>query len=132
MVVVSVVNGQEMHGFVIKFAATPCADPWMDFQGLLPGYSADTEVILQRKEGVLRISAEAVSADHQVFVFHPENGLLEERPVKTGLANWEFIEIESGLQEGERIVLYARLLPVGPFHETLHVGEFTQEVSKKI
>lgn len=76
-----------------------------DFQGLLPGYSADAEVILQRKEGVLRVSAEAVSTDRKVFVFHPEDGRLEQRSVKTGLANWEFIEIESGLKEGERIVL---------------------------
>ncbi|MEJ2688594.1 MAG: efflux RND transporter periplasmic adaptor subunit [Deltaproteobacteria bacterium] len=76
-----------------------------DFRGLLPGYSADAEVILQRKKDVLQVPAEAVSTDHKVFVFHNETGLLEQRTVKTGIANWKDVEIESGLKEGERIVL---------------------------
>lgn len=76
-----------------------------DFRGLLPGYSADAEVILQRKKDVLRVPAEAVSTDHKVFVFHKRTGRLEERSVKPGISNWQEIEIESGLKEGERIVL---------------------------
>lgn len=76
-----------------------------DLHGLLPGYSADAEVILQRRKNVLWVPAEAVSSDHKVFVFHSKTGRLEERSVKTGIANWESVEIESGLKEGERIVL---------------------------
>jgi HlyD family secretion protein len=30
--------------------------------------------------------------------------VLEERRVETGLANWEFTEIRSGLKQGERVV----------------------------
>ena len=32
------------------------------------------------------------------------NGVLEERTVTTGLANWEHTEITSGLNEGDQIV----------------------------
>jgi HlyD family secretion protein len=35
---------------------------------------------------------------------YKSNGKLEERTVVTGLANWEFTEIISGLNEGEQIV----------------------------
>jgi HlyD family secretion protein len=31
-------------------------------------------------------------------------GALEERTVKTGLSNWEYAEVLSGLEEGDRIV----------------------------
>ena len=32
------------------------------------------------------------------------DGKLEERAVKTGLANWEYTEVSDGLKPGERIV----------------------------
>ncbi len=40
---------------------------------------------------------------NRVLLFSPE-GVLEERRVETGLANWEFTEIRSGLKQGERVV----------------------------
>jgi HlyD family secretion protein len=33
-----------------------------------------------------------------------KNGVLEERKVELGLANWEFSEVRSGLQAGEKVV----------------------------
>ena len=70
---------------------------------LVPGYSADVEVLLERKEDVLRIPAEAVSGEGRVLLLQGE--LLEERKITTGLANWQFVEVTSGLAEGDEVVL---------------------------
>jgi HlyD family secretion protein len=71
---------------------------------LLVGYSADVEIILSGRDRVLRIPTAAIQEGGKVLVFNPDSGKLEERPVKAGLANWEYTEILDGLQAGERIV----------------------------
>jgi HlyD family secretion protein len=71
---------------------------------LLVGYSADVEIILSGRDRVLRIPTAAIQEGGKVLVFNPDSGKLEERPVKAGLANWEYTEILEGLQAGERIV----------------------------
>ncbi|HXI02439.1 MAG TPA: efflux RND transporter periplasmic adaptor subunit [Candidatus Saccharimonadales bacterium] len=70
---------------------------------LLPGYSADVEILLERKDGVLRIPAEAISGEGRVLVL--KDGVLQERRIEEGLANWQYVEITSGLEEGEKVVL---------------------------
>jgi HlyD family secretion protein len=70
---------------------------------LIPGYSADVEIILERREDVLRIPAESISGEERVLVL--TDGLLEEKRIETGVANWQFVEVTSGLAEGESIVL---------------------------
>jgi len=74
-----------------------------DLAELLPGYSADIEVLLARKESVLRVPTEAVQENNQVLVIQ-DDGLLIQRTFKPGLRNWSFIEVVSGLTEGENIV----------------------------
>lgn len=73
-------------------------------KGLLVGYSADAEIILGGRDKVLRIPTAALQEGGRVLVYNPETGKLEERKVKTGLANWEYTEITEGLSAGERIV----------------------------
>jgi HlyD family secretion protein len=80
-------------------------DQGLELPGMLPGYSADAEVILATKRAVPRLPAEALTSAGKVFVFLPATGTLEERPVRTGLANLEYAEIQSGLTPGERVVL---------------------------
>jgi HlyD family secretion protein len=75
-----------------------------DLKDLLPGYSADIEVLIARHASVLRVPTEAVLEGDQVL-FVAEDGLLESRQFKPGLANWNFIEVLSGLSEGDSIVL---------------------------
>jgi HlyD family secretion protein len=70
---------------------------------LLVGYSADIEVVVAARDGVLRIPTAALMPGNRVLVLAPA-GMLEERRVDTGLANWEFTEIRSGLKQGERVV----------------------------
>jgi HlyD family secretion protein len=69
---------------------------------LLVGYSADVEVILDVRKDVLRVPSSALLQGGRVLLL--QDGKLVERPVKTGLANWEHTEITQGLQGGERIV----------------------------
>ena len=69
---------------------------------LLVGYSADVEVILDVRKDALRVPSSALLQGGRVLVL--QDGRLVERPVKTGLANWEHTEIVEGLQGGERIV----------------------------
>ncbi len=85
-----------------------------DLSGLLPGYSADVEIIIDRRENTLRIPAEALLDGNRVLVPDATDGTVQEREVKTGLANWNFAEITEGLTEGERIVLSARKEGVKP------------------
>jgi HlyD family secretion protein len=54
---------------------------------------------------VLRVpTAALIQEGGKVLVFNADSGKLEQRPIKAGLANWEFTEVLEGLAEGERIV----------------------------
>lgn len=70
---------------------------------LLPGLSADLEIILDSRDSVLRIPTYALLENNRVFVV--DNGKLIEKKVTTGLHNWSFTEITSGLSAGESIVV---------------------------
>ena len=71
---------------------------------LLVGYSADVEIILAGRDQVLRIPTAAIQEGGKVLLFNADSGKLEERQIKTGLANWEYTEVLEGLSAGERIV----------------------------
>jgi HlyD family secretion protein len=75
-----------------------------DIKDLLPGYSADIEVLLSSKPKALRVPAEAVLENNKVLLMH-EDGLLEERSFKPGLVNWNTVEVLSGLNAGDKVVL---------------------------
>ncbi|MCG6871766.1 MAG: efflux RND transporter periplasmic adaptor subunit [Gammaproteobacteria bacterium] len=70
---------------------------------LLPGYSADVEILLQRRDDVLRVPTEAVIEGPRVWVLDPV-GTLSSRKVRTGLRNWRYTEILEGLSAGESVV----------------------------
>ncbi len=71
---------------------------------LLVGYSADVEILLATRNGVLRIPTAAILEGNRVLVYNPETEKLDERTIKPGLANWEYTEVAEGLKAGERIV----------------------------
>ena len=72
-------------------------------ENLLPGLSADIEVILDAREKVLRIPTYSLLENNRVLVVAA--GRLVERKVTTGLHNWSFTEITTGLTAGEQVVL---------------------------
>ncbi len=68
----------------------------------LPGTSADIVIVLDRREDVLRVPTFAVIEGRRVLVV--ERGKAVERDVKVGLRNWQWTEIQSGLQPGEKVI----------------------------
>jgi len=73
-------------------------------QNLLVGYSADVEIVHASHQKVLRIPTPSLLEGKRVLLYRPD-GVLEERAVTTGLANWEYTEIASGLSENDRVVM---------------------------
>jgi HlyD family secretion protein len=71
---------------------------------LLPGYSADVEVVLAVHSDVLRIPTQALLDGGRVLILN-DDGVLEEKAISVGLSNWQVSEVESGLTENERVVL---------------------------
>jgi HlyD family secretion protein len=67
-----------------------------------PGTSADVEIILDRRDGVLRVPTNAIIESKSVLVI--ENGKAVSREVKTGLKNWDWTEATSGLAEGAAVI----------------------------
>ncbi len=70
--------------------------------GILPGTSADVEVILEQRLDVLRVPSSAVADDGEVLVL--ADGVLVAASIEAGLNNWQFTEVLSGLVEGDVIV----------------------------
>jgi HlyD family secretion protein len=75
-----------------------------DKTGLLPGYSADVEVVLDERADVLRLPTSVILPGNTVFVYDEATGTIASRKIETGISNWEFTEILSGLSAGDRVV----------------------------
>jgi HlyD family secretion protein len=70
---------------------------------LLPGTSADVEVILAAEPDALRIPTYALIEGARVLVVQDDR--LVAREVETGLRNWAFTEVRRGLSAGEPVVV---------------------------
>jgi HlyD family secretion protein len=70
---------------------------------LLPGYSADVEIVLATRENVLRVPTQVIVEGSTVFVV--DGKTIEARSIETGIRSWEYAEVLSGLQAGEWVVL---------------------------
>ncbi len=75
-----------------------------DCENMLPGYSADIEVILEEQERALRIPTEAILEGNRVLLIG-DDGLLQESTIDLGLSNWAWSEVVKGLSEGDKIVV---------------------------
>jgi HlyD family secretion protein len=77
-----------------------------DFKDLLAGYSADVEIIISfTRADTLKIPTEAILDGKKVFVYSADEKMVHETEVSTGLANWAFTEIISGLREEQLVVV---------------------------
>ena len=71
---------------------------------LLPGTSADVEVLLEVREDVLRVPTQALMEGGRVLVIDDESRLVS-RDVDPGLSNWDFTEIRNGLDTTDSVVV---------------------------
>ena len=81
---------------------------------MLAGYSADVEIVVQRRDAVLRIPTSALRQNDSVLVLDPDTSRLEERNIELGLKNWDYTEVRAGLSAGEQVVLSLDLEAVEP------------------
>jgi HlyD family secretion protein len=72
---------------------------------LLPGYSADIEVMLEMRSNVIRVPTEAIMDGQRVFVFQRDKGTLALRDIRIGISNWDQTEVLEGLAPGELVVV---------------------------
>ncbi len=77
-------------------------EPAKGDSGLLVGYSADMEIILESKNDALRIPSELLVDERYVLII--EEGLIQKLEIVTGLSNWHFTEVVEGLEEGAEII----------------------------
>jgi HlyD family secretion protein len=75
-----------------------------DNVNMLPGYTADVEVILDSHSDSLRLPTEALLEGNRVYVYDTDFDTISEVEVKTGLSNWQHTEILEGLEQGQQIV----------------------------
>ncbi|MBM4163138.1 MAG: HlyD family efflux transporter periplasmic adaptor subunit [Lentisphaerae bacterium] len=82
--------------------ATDTMDP-----RLMPGMTMRVEIIVEQVANVLHVPIEAIfQREGKTFARVKGAVGVEERPVTTGRSSNSFVEILSGLEEGERVALY--------------------------
>ena len=77
-----------------------------------PGTSADVEIILNSRTGVLRVPTFAVLEGTHVLVVR--RGRAERRDITPGIRNWDFTEVASGLADGEQVITNLDRVQVKP------------------
>lgn len=106
------VNGTTTDGFTTY----PVTILLSEYGDLNPGMNVSADIIVERAENALCVPAEAVNSDGTVLVAgegaFAEDGVtiadpskIESRPVTLGRGNQDYVEITSGLEEGETVLL---------------------------
>ena len=106
------VNGTTTDGFTTY----PVTILLSEYGDLNPGMNVSADIIVERSENALCVPAEAVNSDGTVLVAgegaFAEDGVtiadpskVEARAVSLGQGDQEYVEITSGLEEGETVLL---------------------------
>ena len=95
----NIIDGVVYYKAVIGFDESP--------DGIKPGMTADVDIRTELKENVLTLDEDAVQyKDEKIIVEALKNGEVEEKEVSIGLeGSNNLVEIISGLEEGEEIIL---------------------------
>jgi len=82
----------------------------MSYHGLLrPEMTASVTVFLEKREDVLAVPTKAVQRERgRTVVYVLADGRAEPREIKAGWRDGQWIEVASGLQEGETVLLEAQ------------------------
>lgn len=75
--------------------------PW-----LKPGMNAKVEIMIDQLADVIFVPVQSIEVEEDVHFCYVENGShLERREIVTGVFNDEFIEVRSGVEDGEAVAL---------------------------
>jgi HlyD family secretion protein len=85
-------------------------------RSLIPGAQVNVEIILEQRQDAVSLSSEVVQrSDSKPFVWMRDNqGKAQKRPVTTGLEGLLTIEILSGLNPGDAVILPPATPPLKP------------------
>jgi HlyD family secretion protein len=72
-------------------------------ENLLPGYSADVEVILDTAIDVLRLPTAVILEGKHVLVIDDADVIVK-REIELGISNWQFSEVRAGIKQGEQVI----------------------------
>jgi HlyD family secretion protein len=73
---------------------------------LRPEMTVSVEIEVARKQSVLAVPREALMNDAQGdAVLVAENGVIRRRPVKLGIRGFDFVEVESGISDGDLVLV---------------------------
>lgn len=73
---------------------------------LKPGMNAKIEIVINQLDDILYVPVQSIEVENDVhFCYVNEGSSLQRREVKTGAFNDEFIEVLSGVQQGESVAL---------------------------
>jgi HlyD family secretion protein len=76
-----------------------------DSKELRPNQKVDVFLVTATRNGVLRIAnGPAFNGSNLQDIFVLKNGIAERRSVKTGLSNFDYVEILSGLKTGDEVI----------------------------
>ena len=74
-------------------------------EALKTGMTADVEVVINDLHDVLYVPIQSVTTMEEKKICYVMGSAVEKREVETGLFNENFVEIKSGLTEGEKVLL---------------------------
>ncbi len=75
-------------------------------ESLRPNMKVDVYVVTTRSTNTLRVAnGPAFTGKRKQYVYVLDKGMAHRREVEVGLSNFEFVEIKSGLQAGEKVIL---------------------------
>ena len=114
-ITISALNNKVYTGYVTNISNTASYSAngskftvTVEFQNdgeILIGMTGKTEVILEKAENVVAVPVEAVETENRMsyVTIINEDGLAEQVQVETGISNDAYVEIKSGVKEGEKI-----------------------------
>jgi len=90
-----------------------------DFQ-LREGLTVTVSIIVDERHNVLLVPNSAIITEGQqtyIQVLSPD-GTIEQRAITTGISNWQYTEVTSGLSEAEEIIVpQSSAMPTSPIEE---------------
>ena len=73
---------------------------------LREGLTVTVSIIIQERNNVLLVPNQAITTEgRETYVQVLKDGIVEERPIKTGISNWQYTEVTDGLSEGEKVIV---------------------------